>query len=490
MPEYEAILNAIAPALADELMGSRLRNVRELQGDEPRYVFLLRSTGRNHFLVFHLDGGFLFLDDEQHPAPQQPSPFTMYARKHLVGCRITHITHRAGVFVFSFESPVSHFSLAFEYKRHNGNLILCDEQHMVLQAARPERLAHRQLTLGEPYTQPNSNHAVAAFALPADWPTDPNDRWPWLRNTCLSAHHDRVFHDALQALTKRVRRAYKKSTRRLTHVQQDLERAEHASLLKEEADLLQSVRHRVQRGDAFVDVEDWHDPNMALRRIELDPSASLEHAIATRYKDYQRFKKAETRILERLEEVEEHHRILQDVREQLSTLATVEQIQALTQELEHNGVLRAERTQAQIRERARKPYREALSSDGYRILIGRTARDNDTLSLHIARGRDLWLHARDIAGSHVIVWRQGKEDIPHQTLVEAATLAAYYSSARSDTTVDVGYTERKHISKSKGAPPGSVHVAAMKTILVSPDEAACKALLTRAQARGNADDAH
>lgn len=115
--------------------------------------------------------------------------------------------------------------------------------------------------------------------------------------------------------------------------------------------------------------------------------------------------------------------------------------------------------------------RRYLSSDGYEILVGRAARDNDSLTFKIAKPSDLWLHAADYPGSHVIVRNPTRKEIPHRTLIEAAQLAAYFSQASKDPKVDVHYTERKFLSKPKGSAPGLVRMSRFKNILVKPAEA-------------------
>ncbi len=114
--------------------------------------------------------------------------------------------------------------------------------------------------------------------------------------------------------------------------------------------------------------------------------------------------------------------------------------------------------------------RRYISSDGFEILIGRAAHDNDHLTFKVAKPNDLWLHAADYGGSHVIVRNPTRKDIPHRTVIEAAQLAAHFSQARKDPKVDVHYTQRKFISKPKGAKPGLVRMSRFKNITVEPEE--------------------
>src|SRR5205807_3723950 len=104
------------------------------------------------------------------------------------------------------------------------------------------------------------------------------------------------------------------------------------------------------------------------------------------------------------------------------------------------------------------------------ILVGRAARDNDNLTFKVAKPNDLWLHAADYPGSHVVVRNASRKEIPHRTLIEAAQLAAYFSQANKDPKVTVHYTQRKALSKLKGAAPGLVRLLRVKSITVAPKE--------------------
>lgn len=110
-----------------------------------------------------------------------------------------------------------------------------------------------------------------------------------------------------------------------------------------------------------------------------------------------------------------------------------------------------------------------MSSDGYRILVGRNNRQNDMLTLKTASKQDLWLHVQNITGSHVIVESFGGE-VPQETIEEAALIAAYNSSARGSSLVPVDYTLVKYVKKPAGAKPGMVIFTNNKTLYVTPDD--------------------
>jgi len=112
--------------------------------------------------------------------------------------------------------------------------------------------------------------------------------------------------------------------------------------------------------------------------------------------------------------------------------------------------------------------RRFKSTDGFEILVGKKASDNDFLTFRVARSLDLWMHAADYPGSHVVIRNPNRKEIPGQTLVEAAQLAAFYSSGRKQTKAAINYTQKKFVNKPKRAAPGLVSLSSFKTILVEP----------------------
>jgi len=121
-----------------------------------------------------------------------------------------------------------------------------------------------------------------------------------------------------------------------------------------------------------------------------------------------------------------------------------------------------------------KGARFFISSDGFEILVGKKAVDNDFLTFRIARSLETWLHAADYPGSHVIIRNPQKKEVPDRTLIEAAELAAFYSDAREQTKAAVNYTQRKFVNKPKKAAPGLVSLSSHRTIMVKPQITAKK----------------
>ncbi len=119
------------------------------------------------------------------------------------------------------------------------------------------------------------------------------------------------------------------------------------------------------------------------------------------------------------------------------------------------------------------------SAEGYTILVGRSGEENERVTFRLGRGRDWWFHAQGIPGSHVLVQNPRGGDLPPRTLREAAWLAAWYSQGRERGSVEVDYTQRKHVRKVKGGPPGRVTITQNRSLPVRPGDEGLREVLAR-----------
>ena len=205
---------------------------------------------------------------------------------------------------------------------------------------------------------------------------------------------------------------------------------------------------------------------------------------ARRFARYAKAKRAAQEINERLAVLQTELNALAAQRAELERAINThdaDALEAIAAQFERRAGRRGAQTQAGQQKQGRtkvdrkateqaKVARVYRSSDGYEILVGRGARANDQLTFRLARPHDLWLHAADYPGSHVVVRNPRRTEIPQRTVIEAAQLAAYYSQAKQDAKVAVHYTQRKFVAKPKGAAPGLVRIASFRSMLVVPRE--------------------
>jgi len=178
-------------------------------------------------------------------------------------------------------------------------------------------------------------------------------------------------------------------------------------------------------------------------------------------------------IAARLPEIEREMAQLAGQLAQLSTITQREPLAALRAQapLDQRQKLRPAASGKKAKQEHLSGVRRYRSSDGYEMLVGRSDRDNDALTFRLAKSYDLWFHAADYPGSHVVLRNPQRRAVPPRAVTEAAQLAAKFSQARSDSRVAVNYCERKFVTKPKGFAPGQVRLSSFKTVLVEPREA-------------------
>lgn len=249
--------------------------------------------------------------------------------------------------------------------------------------------------------------------------------------------------------------------RRVSSLRAELDGAEDPAVLRASGDLLLARLSSVPSGAREVVLEDFEGRSV---RIELEPRrAPHENADAF----YQRAARAE-RALQRLP------RLLAEAE------ARAHRLEKLLDDV-HRGEASADEVRRGLPDEAlvhpshsptstpALPYRSYRSSGGLEIRVGRGARHNDDLTFHHAAPQDVWLHARDVAGAHVILrWGRAQRP-PARDLQEAAVLAALGSKARTSGTVPVDWTFRKYVRKPRGASPGTVTMERARTLFVTPD---------------------
>lgn len=201
--------------------------------------------------------------------------------------------------------------------------------------------------------------------------------------------------------------------------------------------------------------------------ITLDPQKSPSENIQLYFKKYNKLKKSEEAALIQMKINIEELEYLNSVLTNIKNSDNYEEINEIKKELVETGYIKFKKTdkKAKQKDKLSKPL-HFLSSDGIDIYVGKNNFQNDALTLKFAEKHDLWLHTKNIPGSHVIIKKFG--EIPDNTLKEASALAAFFSKVRESSKVEVDYTEVKNVKKPSGAKPGMVIYSTNKTILADP----------------------
>jgi predicted ribosome quality control (RQC) complex YloA/Tae2 family protein len=301
------------------------------------------------------------------------------------------------------------------------------------------------------------------------------------------AEATRAFAVRANAIAALLRQEISKRRKLEQNLERDLAAHGDAETHKRIGDLLLANLSTARRDGARVSLIDYFKDDAPTIEIEVDEKRTLQEEAARRFERYAKAKRAAQEINERLTKIRSELARLEERREAFERINASRDAEALARleetlraNLKSRPPLPSARDAAPSPPGARARKHEELfkgarryrSSDGYEILVGRAARDNDALTFRVARASDLWLHAADYPGSHVVVKNPAKGAIPQRTIIEAAQLAALFSQAKNDSKVAVNYTERKFVSKPKRAAPGLVSLLNFRTILVEPRESA------------------
>ena len=234
-------------------------------------------------------------------------------------------------------------------------------------------------------------------------------------------------------------------------------------------ELILSNLHLCKPGQSELLVDDYFADPPAKRMISLDPAYNAQENARRYFKQYRKSKLSKVYAEGQIDGLASEIAYLEGQLENIDKCETLYELNEIKDELIREKYLRPEKAQAaKPTNKSSSPMR-FCSSDGIMIYVGKNNRQNDFLTLQSARSDNLWLHVKNMPGSHVIIDHDGEP--PETTLKEAANLAAYYSQARASSGVPVDYTPRKYVKKPSGARPGMVIYSTNRTLYVSPDAA-------------------
>ena len=260
-----------------------------------------------------------------------------------------------------------------------------------------------------------------------------------------------------------------RTARKLNNQQEDLKKCADRDEIKIKAELITASQYMLVKGSSVYEVFNYYTNENV--KIDADPALTPSQNAQKLYKEYHKACKAEDMLIKLIEEGEQDLEYLKSVRDMLSRATLEREFSEIKDELISQGFLKPKKTgKKQMKKQALQPL-EFKTSQGLTVLVGRNNIQNDKLTFKTGRKGDMWLHAQKCPGSHVLLLADGGE-IPDDAIVEAAEIAAYYSSARDGTVVTVDYTDVKNIKKPNGAKPGFVVYYTYYSVNVKPKEKA------------------
>ena len=284
-----------------------------------------------------------------------------------------------------------------------------------------------------------------------------------------------------QRLTSHIQTRLKRLSSLLSNLDREEERYGEAETWQRYGDLLLTNAHEAaQTDEGKWLVVDYFDPEQRLTEIATADLGTAQESAEYYFRLARKGRHSRQSIAARRPPVIAEIAQLRSDQARLPLLTTLSDLEEMARQLGLTAAPgdRSDRSKGpaainnrQAAETVVPGTRRYRSSDGYEILVGRTDRDNDHLTMRIAKSSDLWFHAADYPGSHVILRNPKRQEIPQRSIIEAAQLAAKFSHAKDLPKAAVNYCEKKFVSKPKGFAPGQVRLASFRTVLVEPAEA-------------------
>ncbi len=265
-------------------------------------------------------------------------------------------------------------------------------------------------------------------------------------------------------LNKTINSALDKLYLKKSRLLEDILQAGDSDIFRLKGELIFANIHAIKTGSALVKLLNYYNNEEV--SITLDPRLSPSENGQKYYKKYNKMKTALVEKDIQLKETENEIVYLESIRQLLEDATEFSDVDEIRNEMSASGYIRKKSGSGKEKIKA-SPAHEHITSDGFRILAGRNNKQNDILTLKTASSKDIWFHTKDIPGTHVILFTEGREP-SSEALFEAASVAAYYSKGRQSENVPVDYTRVKYVRKPAGAKPGMVIFDHNRTLYVNP----------------------
>lgn len=268
------------------------------------------------------------------------------------------------------------------------------------------------------------------------------------------------------ALRKTVTNALERCKKKLVLQQEKLEEAEQKDKWRIFGDLITANLYNIMPGQKAVSLENFYEEGSPVIEVPMDETKTPAKNAEAYFKKYRKAKTAQEIVRVQAEKNLEQIEYLSTVLGSIDIAENVQDIADIRKELAQAGYIKSK-----VKGKKEKDLPSAplfFECEGYEIYVGRNNRQNDIVTTKMGKSYDVWLHVKNMPGSHVLIKNKGT-DVPDSVIEKAAGLAAYYSGARESAMVQVDYTNIKNVKKPSGSMPGKVIYERYKTAYVAPN---------------------
>lgn len=448
-----------------ELDGSFIQQI--VQPSYDTIAFHTYKNGQSKTILICLAAGACRIHQTWSAVPKNNKPlrFMEFLKARIKGARINAICQLGQERIIKLE--LSHcgqeFLLYVRLWSNAANMILTDTNHVVLDTfyRRPKKDEVSGGTFQEPSLQPKAQGDTQK-----DWQVRSFDQLPDWENLSFNQKVEQWYGEhagqlSLEALLEQAEKFYNSRHSKMEAALHRLEKKRDDFLQNQQwkhyGDLILTYGHLIDGSQDYLECEDYEKG--ALIRIKIDPKKNAQENASSYYNTYKK-------TVSGLADLE--HDIQKAKKELLDLEATYQQLCREPNPLRLQQMLRKQTTPKQQVEKKRPGL--SYQVEGWTILVGRTATENDELLRRHVKGLDMWFHTRDYAGGYVFVKNRPGKTIPLSIMLCAGNLAVYHSKARKAGKADLYYTQVKHLRRAKNGPKGLVLPSQEKNLLVQLDK--------------------
>lgn len=467
------LLERVVDDLAVQLSGCRIAKIHQPGAD--LLIFRLWDGRRNHKLLIsaEADRSRIHLTEKEYPNPGTPPRFCQLLRARMKKLHSFSLVNEDRIVALRGAGPQGNCTLIAELFGPGSNLILVDENQQIIDALHRVQgdATARSIRAGEKYSAP------AKPEIPIERRGEKSEE----NTDCqanLHAHVEKFYSSVRQVqgikglegqLRKVIRRQLKKLKSRVGKINQEMERQADADFYRQCGELLLANLHSLKRGMTQATLSNlFVDPPQEIN-VELASNKTPQQNAEAFFKACRKLQRGIEHSQRRLEETLNEIDWLESLDFSLQEAGSAADIEAVAEECRSAGLLKTDDRYIKKGPPPKAIPHQALSPSGLQILWGRNNRQNDELSSRQLKQGDLWFHAHNCPGTHLLLKGCGpSESTDNQDLEFAASLAAGYSRAKDDSKVEVMVAEAKNVQKPKGAKPGLVRVNGYRTLVVKP----------------------
>lgn len=405
------------------------------------------------FLRFHLT---------KYPWKDHPHSFNKKVTQALHGWHVAqcNLLQEDKILELVFKKRHENKKLVCEFIPKKSNCYLLDGEQQIIASLHP--VEHNRYNPPKPLMQTTPGEKILSSSE--------------IEDMYLPLEGENDFNEKKQEAESQLKKQHKHLIRAKDNLANELDEAMNWEKVQHEATLLQSHLFKIHKGMSKVTLNDWLQDNAEIE-IEIDATLSPSEEIERRFQKSKKLKRGIEPLKRKLEQIQKKAENINGLLAQLEEIKTENGLKNFLQK----NYLAPTKTSSKkpVKIEPAMPYREFFTASGLQIWVGKSAKDNDKLTFSYGNGSDLWLHAHDVPGSHVVLHLGSKHEADDESLKDAIQAALFFSKAKDRKEGEVCITQCKYVSRFGKNQPGKVQISHHRVVYAKIDLARLQHLKER-----------